>query len=94
MCGWIKISVREAGDGICAEICPSLFVMAPDGLAYTKEVNDPTGLDPVTKEPKYQMGHGLAFVPDDLLDDAIESAEECPGECIFFTQIGQNGEEI
>ena len=27
---------------------------------------------------------GLARVPDSLIDDVIESAEECPGECIMI----------
>jgi ferredoxin len=27
---------------------------------------------------------GLASFADDRLDDVIESAEECPGECIFI----------
>ena len=27
---------------------------------------------------------GLARVPDNLIDDVIESAEECPGECIML----------
>ena len=27
---------------------------------------------------------GLANIPDNLLDAVVESAEECPGECIFI----------
>ncbi len=27
---------------------------------------------------------GLAVIPDDMLEATIESAEECPGECIFI----------
>jgi ferredoxin len=27
---------------------------------------------------------GLANIPDGQLDGVIESAEECPGECIFI----------
>ena len=30
------------GDGICTEICPSLFDMHEDGLAYVKEAFWPT----------------------------------------------------
>jgi hypothetical protein len=26
----------------------------------------------------------MAAIPDGLLDAVIESAEECPGECIFI----------
>lgn len=64
------------GDGLCAEICPEVFVMRDDGLAYVKEGNkiydDPGGVQ------------GLASFPDEQLDAVIESAEECPGECIFI----------
>jgi len=72
------------GDGICTEICPELFVMHDDGLAYVKEVDwkgtRPEGMG----DPVYKMGTGLAEVPDALLDACIEAAEECPGECIFI----------
>ena len=64
------------GDALCAEIAPAVFVMLDDGLAYVKDGDhvhdDPGGV------------HGLATVPDGMLDDVIESAEECPGECIFI----------
>ena len=54
--------------------------MMPDGLAYVKEgdkiyasaLGNPEG------------AAGLASFADDRLDDVIESAEECPGECIFI----------
>jgi len=74
------------GDGLCAEICPDIFVMHDDGLAYVKEVAWPNlyGLGGSGTEPSYQMGEGLANVPDSLLSDVIDSAEECPGECIFI----------
>lgn len=69
------------GDGLCAEICPELFFMSDDGLAYVKEVSDKTGLIPGTKVPKHKMGGegGLVDVPNNLEDSCIESAEECPG---------------
>ena len=64
------------GDGLCAEICPEVFVMRDDGLAYVQEgkkvFDDPGGVQ------------GLATIPDGQLDAVIESAEECPGECIFI----------
>jgi ferredoxin len=31
-----------------------------------------------------QGADGLANIPDGELDGVIESAEECPGECIFI----------
>ena len=72
------------GDGLCVEICPPLFDMHSDGLAYVKEVDWP-GLNPSGGgEPAYKMAEGLAIIPEELLQDCIESAEECPGECIFI----------
>lgn len=70
------------GDGICVEDCPPLFFMADDGLAYVKDKDE----KPNEKDPRLKMGTGLADVPDDLLDAAIEAAEDCPGECIFFSE--------
>jgi len=75
------------GDGLCAEIAPDIFEMHDDGLAYVKEVGWPTmyGPDGAAKgEPVYKMATGLAGVPEEHLEAVIESAEECPGECIFI----------
>lgn len=76
------------GDGICTEICPPLFGMHDDGLAYVREEGWPSGvLRPDGRgEPTYKMHAGLADVPDRLIADAIESADECPGECIFLEE--------
>lgn len=71
------------GDGLCAEICPSIFQMHDDGLAYVKEV-DWESINDETGEPRYKMAEGLAFVPEDMLESVIESADECPGECIYI----------
>lgn len=66
------------GDGLCEEICPQVFVLLNDGLAYVKEgdrvLNDPGGAS------------GLAAVPADHEEAVSEAAEECPGECIFVTE--------
>lgn len=63
------------GDGLCEEICPSVFQLGDDGLAYVKDdgrvLDDPGGAE------------GLAPVPSGLEDSVREAAEECPGECIF-----------
>jgi ferredoxin len=74
------------GDGICAEICPSVFQMHDDGLAYVKEAEwqSIAGPDASKGEPLLRMASGLAVVPEGDLDAVIESAEECPGECIFI----------
>lgn len=64
------------GDGLCEEICPSVFTLLDDGLAYVKEgdtvMNAPGGAE------------GLAVVPAEFEDAVTEASEECPGECIFI----------
>lgn len=69
------------GDGLCVEITPDIFFMHGDGLAYVKNVST-DGYS--GKEPTLKMSTGLADIPDSLLDSVVESAEECPGECIFI----------
>jgi ferredoxin len=63
------------GDGLCEEICPDVFTLLDDGLAYVKDsgnvLNNPGG------------SAGIAVVPADLEDAVVEASEECPGECIF-----------
>ena len=74
------------GDGLCEEIAPDVFTLLDDGLAYVKEKVD--GKDKVyaAAEPHNnpQGADGMANIPDNKLDAVIESAEECPGECIFI----------
>jgi len=74
------------GDGLCVEICPDVFQMHDDGLAYVKEPSWPNLLGPDGKGdgPALQMSEGMATFPDSLIDDVIEAAEDCPGECIFI----------
>lgn len=66
------------GDGLCEEICPQVFTLLDDGLAYVKDdgnsLDDPGGAE------------GLAKVPTELEDSVREAAEECPGECIFIEE--------
>ncbi len=64
------------GDGLCEEISPEVFVLLDDGLAYVKE-GDKVYSDPGGPE-------GLANFAESELEGVIESAEECPGECIFI----------
>tara|TARA_B100001939_G_scaffold39585_1_gene30835 strand:- start:4652 stop:4900 length:249 start_codon:yes stop_codon:yes gene_type:complete len=68
------------GDGLCAEICPEVFVMQNDGLAYVKEGDKIFAED--LGNP--QGAEGQAVVPKGKESLVIESAEECPGECIFI----------
>ncbi|CAG4930579.1 MULTISPECIES: ferredoxin [Acidithrix] len=63
------------GDGLCEEICPSVFTLQDDGLAYVKDettvFNSPGG------------AQQMALVPSSKESEVIEASEECPGECIF-----------
>ena len=64
------------GDGICVEIAPDVFALLDDGLAYVKDgaaiLSEPGGVQAV------------APVAAGKENGVIESAEECPGECIFI----------
>jgi ferredoxin len=66
------------GDGLCEEICPSMFTLLDDGLAYVKKdgaaQNNPGGAD------------GVVDVPAEFEDAVVEASEECPGECIFVVK--------
>ena len=64
------------GDGLCAEIAPDVFIMRDDGLAYVQEKGH------IYENPGGALG--LASFGPELLDAVIESAEECPGECIYI----------
>jgi len=68
------------GDGLCEEIAPDVFTLLDDGLAYVKEGDKVYA----TAKGNPQGADGLANIPDNQLDAVIESAEECPGECIFI----------
>jgi len=77
------------GDGICVEIAPALFAMHDDGLAYVKEAGWPDIYNgDGSEDPKLKMAEGTAAVPDGNLEETIEAAEECPGECIFLDVPG------
>mgnify|MGYP002628151977 CR=1 FL=1 len=68
------------GDGLCEEIAPDVFTLLDDGLAYVVEG------DKIFAKAKGnpEGAEGLAEFPDKMLDAVVESAEECPGECIYI----------
>lgn len=68
------------GDGLCAEIAPDVFVMMQDGLAYVQD----KGKIYAAAAGNLEGSAGLANIPEDKIDDVIEAADECPGECIFI----------
>ena len=67
--------VGEAGGGEAVRI-----ELLDDGLAYVKE-----GATVYAEAKGNKQGaEGLANFPDSRIDAVVESAEECPGECIFI----------
>ena len=68
------------GDGLCAEIAPDVFTMLEDGLAYVQE----SGKIYSKLRGNPEGAEGMASFADAKLDDVIEAATECPGECIFI----------
>ncbi|MFC3349814.1 ferredoxin [Streptomyces echinoruber] len=70
------------GDGICAQYAPEVFELDIDGLAYVK------GPD----QELLQERGATAPVPLPLLTDVIDSAKECPGECIHVRRISDKVE--
>ena len=78
----MKVWIDQAlctGDGLCEEICPQVFTLLDNGIAYVKDAD---GVFAET-EGRPQGDAGRAVVPDGLGDLIIEAADECPGECIF-----------
>jgi ferredoxin len=77
------------GDGICEEIAPDVFVGRDDGLWVVKEEAAHFG-STIVFDGEEGPGHGpegsrgVARVPDALIQDTVEAAEECPGECIMI----------
>ena len=68
------------GDGLCEEIAPDVFVLLDDGLAYVREGDKIFA----AAEGNLEGAEGLATFTDGQFDLVVESAEECPGECIFI----------
>ena len=64
------------GDGLCVQLAPDVFEFDVDGLAYVK---DEAGS--LLTEPG-----AVREVPRSCVKDVIESAEGCPGDCIFVSR--------
>jgi len=60
------------GDGLCAQYAPEVFELDLDGLAYVKGGDGELRSAPGETAP----------VPAGLVLEVIDSAKECPGECI------------
>ncbi len=55
----VKMRVRVehdlcTGDGICEEVCPEIFEVREDGLAYVKDEDVPEDLEDAVKEAAEQ----------------------------------------
>jgi len=70
------------GDGLCVQYAPEVFEFDVDGLAYVK---DDAG------ELLAVPGARVA-VPERLRLDVIDSAKECPGDCIHVVRAGDGVE--
>ena len=60
------------GDGLCVQYAPEVFEFDVDGLAYVKDESGDLKLAPGVR----------VDVPASLRLDVIDSAKECPGNCI------------
>ncbi len=60
----------SSSSGTVRRICPAVFVLLEDGLAYVKQDGAPLSAP------------GVAEVPTGSEDAVSEAGEECPGECI------------
>ena len=66
------------GDGLCVQYAPEVFEFDIDGLAYVKDADG---------ELRTAAGERVD-VPERLRLDVLDSAKECPGECIHVEEAG------
>jgi ferredoxin len=72
---WVDQSLCT-GDGLCVQYAPEVFEFDVDGLAYVKDDAGDLLLSPGAR----------AAVPAGLLLEVIDSAKECPGDCIHVVR--------
>jgi ferredoxin len=65
------------GDGLCAQYAADVFELDIDGLAYVKDATGALRTD---------RGSTVA-VPDEAKLDVIDSAKQCPGNCIHVRRV-------
>ncbi|MEV1065726.1 ferredoxin [Streptomyces sp. NPDC050263] len=70
------------GDGICVQYAPEVFELDIDGLAYVKSADDEL----------LQAKGSTTPVPLPLLPDVVDSARECPGDCIHVRRVSDSVE--
>jgi ferredoxin len=64
------------GDGLCVQYAPEVFEFDVDGLAYVKDADG---------DLKLAAGRRVD-VPANLRLDVLDSAKECPGNCIHVVR--------
>ncbi|MFD3700913.1 ferredoxin [Streptomyces sp. NPDC058646] len=70
------------GDGICVQYAPEVFELDIDGLAYVKSADDELLQDAGATTP----------VPLTIVQDVVDSAKECPGDCIHVRRVSDRVE--
>jgi len=65
------------GDGLCVQDAPDVFEFDVDGLAYVKDGGGELLTDVGAR----------ADVPADTVREVIESAKDCPGQCIHVIRV-------
>ncbi|SDJ22820.1 ferredoxin [Frankineae bacterium MT45] len=71
------------GDGLCVQYAPEVFEFDVDGLAYVKDGDGEL----------LAAAGARVDVPGNLRLDVIDSAKECPGDCIHVERAA-DGVEI
>lgn len=69
------------GDGLCVQYAPEVFEFDVDGLAYVKD-----------ESGELKTDHATVEVPGDLAIHVIDSAKECPGDCIHVERVADGVE--
>jgi ferredoxin len=70
------------GDGLCVQYAPEVFEFDVDGLAYVKDVRGELLTNP----------RSLTDVPPHLRLAVIDSAKQCPGDCIHVLRAADEVE--
>ena len=70
------------GDGLCVQYAPEVFEFDVDGLAYVKGEDGELLAVPGAR----------VDVPEKLRLDVINSAKECPGDCIHVVRAADEVE--
>jgi ferredoxin len=78
---WIDTDLCT-GDGLCAQYAPDVFELDVDGIAYVKDAAGDLLTAPKASVP----------VPGALVLEVIDSAKECPGECIHVRRAHDGAE--